>query len=87
MREALNGAGEHEGAERGFCCEEGGRGAMGVVRKDVRSVHWQHCGQGEGKLLLWGEQRRQNEPEVSEVMEVLPILATEMQLIVPHKHT
>lgn len=74
--EALNGGGTPEGAERGFCCEEGDSGQWESLGKDLRSVHWQHCRQGEGKLFLWGEQRRQNELEVSEVVEVLPILAT-----------
>lgn len=51
-------------------------GQWGLLGKDVRSVHWQHWQEGEGKFLLWGEQRRHNDLEVSEVMEVLPILAT-----------
>lgn len=69
------GADTPEGAERDFCREEGGSGQWELLGKDLRSVHWQHCRQWKGKLLLWGEQRRQNELEGSEVVEVLPILA------------
>lgn len=45
------GAGTPEYANRGFCCEESARGAMGVVRKGHQEGALAALGEGEGKHL------------------------------------